>query len=76
MEKGNMKRKKINEKIADWMGQVVRWLSFVCLALVLLLNLFYTSSVGDQEMVSITGSSWQWIPAAAALLVLLSTWQL
>ena len=74
LEKGNMKRKKINEKIADWMGQVVRWLSFVCLALVLLLNLFYTSSVGDQEMVSITGSSWQWIPAAAALLVLLVFW--
>ena len=58
-----MKRKKrsVNEKAADWMSQVIRWLAFICLALVFVLNLFYTSSVGDGEKVTIAGSSWQWI---------------
>lgn len=71
-----MKRKKrsVNEKAADWMSQVIRWLAFICLALVFVLNLFYTSSVGDGEKVTIAGSSWQWIPMAVVLAAVLIFW--
>lgn len=75
-EELKMKRKKrsVNEKAADWMSQVIRWLAFICLALVFVLNLFYTSSVGDGEKVTIAGSSWQWIPMAVVLAAVLIFW--
>lgn len=75
-EELKMKRKKrsVNEKAADWVSQVIRWLAFICLALVFVLNLFYTSSVGDGEKVTIAGSSWQWIPMAVVLAAVLIFW--
>lgn len=56
------------------MSQTVRWLSILCLAIVFLLNLFYTSKVGQHEIVTITGSSWQWIPVAVVLTAVLIFW--